>query len=139
MRGRATTEHCRSVALRCVIVDDNRGFLDAARAVLEGEDIEVVAVATTRTEAFARVCDLHPDVVLVDVHLGEESGLDVARRIGESRGLSSTAVILISSYAEVDLAELALHSHAAGWLSKSDLRSSVIRSFLDQPPGAGYS
>ena len=70
-----------AVALSCLIVDDNSEFLETARHLLDREGIDVTGVATNSAEAIKRVADLHPDVVLVDVHLAEEDGVLLARRI----------------------------------------------------------
>ena len=67
--------------MRCVIVDDNLGFLHAARLLLEQEGLQVVGVATSGDEALRAVTELRPDVTLVDIDLGGESGFDVARRL----------------------------------------------------------
>jgi len=121
------------VTLRCLLVDDNGGFLEAARRLLERDGIDVVGVATTGTDAMVQVSELHPDVVLVDVHLGAESGLDVARRLLETS--ESMSVILISTYDESDLAQLVVSSRA-GWLWKGELSGSAIRSVVRRPPPA---
>jgi DNA-binding NarL/FixJ family response regulator len=121
------------VTLRCLLVDDNRGFLGAARRLLERDGIDVVGVATTGTDAMVQVSELHPNVVLVDVHLGAESGLDVARQLLETS--ESISVILISTYDESDLAEL-LVSSRAGWLWKGELSASAIRSVVRRAPPA---
>jgi two-component system nitrate/nitrite response regulator NarL len=60
--------------LRCLIVDDSPQFLRVARALLEREGIAVVGVASTSAEALRRVEELAPDVTLLDVDLGGESG-----------------------------------------------------------------
>src|SRR6185295_15168278 len=65
------------VGLRCLIVDDNRGFLRAARAVLEQEGIRVVGIASTCAEAVQFAAELHPDVTLLDIDLGGDSGFDL--------------------------------------------------------------
>jgi PleD family two-component response regulator len=69
------------VALRCLIVDDNPGFLHAASALLEQEGVRVVGVASTGAEAVRRAAELRLDVTLLDVDLGGESGFDVARQL----------------------------------------------------------
>jgi two-component system, NarL family, nitrate/nitrite response regulator NarL len=114
------------VALRCLVVDDNASFLDAARVLLAREGIEVVGVATTSGEALRRIQELEPDVVLVDVMLGDESGVDLARRL-ETTGSS---VVLISTHAESDLEELIVDSRATGFLPKSALSAGAIRRVL---------
>ena len=79
--------------LRCLIVDDSPHFLEAASGLLEREGFAVVGVASTSTEAVQRVQDLEPDVALVDVQLGDESGIDLAWRIHDETGLEPSKVI----------------------------------------------
>jgi DNA-binding NarL/FixJ family response regulator len=62
-------------ALSVLIVDDNGLFLEAARDRLEQGGLRVVGVAATSAEALRRTEELRPEVVLVDVMLGSESGL----------------------------------------------------------------
>jgi CheY-like chemotaxis protein len=62
------------IAISVLVVDDSESFLDASSALLRREGLAVTGLATTSAEAVARVEDLRPDVVLVDVHLGAESG-----------------------------------------------------------------
>src|SRR3990170_2318638 len=115
------------MGVRCLIVDDSPRFLQAARALLEREGFEVVGVASTGTEALRRVQDVRPDVALVDVDLGPESGFDLARRIHNETSWDSSRIILISTYAEDDLAELITAAPVAGFLSKSRLSARAIR------------
>jgi DNA-binding NarL/FixJ family response regulator len=118
------------MAARCLIVDDNRGFLAAARTLLEREGLTIAGVATTSAEALREAETLRPDVVLVDVSLGEESGFELARRLVADQDRTA-AVILISTRSETDLAEMILQSPAAGFLSKSELSASAIRGLVD--------
>jgi peptide/nickel transport system substrate-binding protein len=66
------------MALRCRIVDDNPAFLEAASSLLEREDLNVVGLAST-TDAVRAAEELRPDVALVDITLGAESGFDLVR------------------------------------------------------------
>jgi DNA-binding NarL/FixJ family response regulator len=125
------------VALRCLIVDDNAGFLHAARELLEGQDVTVAGVASSGAEALSRAGELRPDVALVDIDLGAESGFDVARRLADGSGGVQARVILISTYAESDFAELVAESPAVGFLSKSDLSRQAIDELLRRPDGQG--
>jgi CheY-like chemotaxis protein len=109
------------VTLRCLIVDDSPRFLDAVRGLLEHEGIAVVGVASTSAEALRRTEELRPDVTLLDIDLGGESGLELARRLHREAGPAPPRVILISTYAEQDFAELIAASPAVGFLPKSDL------------------
>jgi CheY-like chemotaxis protein len=118
--------------LRCLIVDDSSQFRTAARRWLEPQGITVVGVASTIAEAVQRTAELHPDVVLVDIDLGGESGFEVTRQLQETAGTDSFQVILISAYAEEDYAELIAASSAAGFLPKTALSGQRIRDLLGQ-------
>jgi DNA-binding NarL/FixJ family response regulator len=118
------------MSVRCLIVDDNRSFLGAARTLLEREGLTIAGVAATSAEALYAVETLRPDVVLVDVSLGEESGLELVRRLFADRERGAT-VILISTRSEADLADVVASSPAAGFLSKSELSANAIRGLVD--------
>jgi CheY-like chemotaxis protein len=128
-RGEGTGDHC-TMMLRCLIVDDSPRFLGAARSLLEGEGLAVVAVASTSGEALRQIEAVNPDVALVDVDLGDESGFDLARRINRETSLDPSKVILISTYAEEDLTDLIDTTPAAGFLSKAHLSARAIREIL---------
>jgi DNA-binding NarL/FixJ family response regulator len=115
-----------NVPLRCLIVDDSSAFLEAAGTLLEREGMAVVGVASSCAEALGRTEELHPDVVLVDIGLGRESGFELARRLAETDS-GQLAVILISTHAEADFADLIADSQAAGFLPKSELSADAIR------------
>jgi DNA-binding NarL/FixJ family response regulator len=117
--------------LRCVIVDDSRRFLDAARGLLESEGVEVVGVASTGAEALHQVEQLRPDVTLVDIDLGGESGFDVARRLDRDADSPPPRMILVSTHSEQDYADLIVASPAVGFLPKSALSAAAIRDLLD--------
>ena len=93
------------MALRSLIVDDNHHFLAAAQDLLERE-------------------------ALVDIDLGDESGLDVARRLAGLPGEAGSRVVLISAYSETDFADLISASPAVGFLPKSALSAGTINEVL---------
>ena len=105
MRALRPRWHTGRMPLQCIIVDDYQSFLKVARAKLEWQGMAVVGVATNGTEALRQARELSPDVALVDISLGTESGFDVAREISPYVG----SVILISSndrYEDDDYAQL---------------------------------
>ncbi len=111
---------------RVVIVDDNPEFLESARRLLEHQGVRVVGVASTNADGLRYVHELRPDVTLVDVNLGEESGFDLAEALQESDDGAPVPVILISTHAEPDLADLIETSPAIGFLAKSALSAGAI-------------
>src|SRR6266480_390277 len=95
-----------------LIVDDNRLFLEAARVLLEQGGLRVAGVAATSAEALRLAEELRPDVVLVDITLGAESGFDLARRLTGQHRANGSVVILISTHVEADFADLIAESPA---------------------------
>jgi DNA-binding NarL/FixJ family response regulator len=121
--------------IRVVIVDDNSEFLDSARRLLEHQGINVVGAASTEADALRHVHELRPDVTLVDVNLGAESGFDLAEALHDMDGETPAPVILISTHAESDLADMIETSPAIGFLAKSALSANAIATALDRLGG----
>jgi CheY-like chemotaxis protein len=120
--------------LRCLLVDDNEVFLEAASLLLEREGVTVVGVASSIAEALRQARALQPGVILVDIGLGNESGFDLARLLARDGQAGGADVILISTGAEADYAELIAESPAAGFLAKSELSAWGISRILGHTP-----
>jgi DNA-binding NarL/FixJ family response regulator len=116
--------------LRCLIVDDNARFMEASRALLEGQGISVVGVALTAAGGLQGAEELEPDVVLVDIDLGFDSGFDLARELADGGAPGTSKVILISAHTQEDFADLVAESPALGFLAKSDLSARAIEDLL---------
>jgi CheY-like chemotaxis protein len=116
--------------MRCLIVDDSADFRDAASAMLERAGISVVGKASNSAEALRCYEDFHPDVALVDVDLGPENGFELAEQLNRAGAATKLAVILVSTYAESDLAEMINTSPAVGFLQKFSLSPDAIRNLL---------
>ena len=121
--------------LRCLIIDDSRRFLDVARGLLERQGITVVGVASNGADALRQNARLRPDVTLLDIDLGGESGFELARRLNDE-GLR-TPVILISTHVEQDYADMIAESPAIGFLPKISLSVSAIQELLTTHRGSG--
>ena len=121
------------MVLRCLIVDDSPVFLKAARALLEREGISVT-VALNSAEAFRLFDEVCPDVVLLDIDFGDESGFDLAqtlsRRARPAGGPGEPQLILISNHSRDDLEELIEDSPVRGFIDKAALSTSAIRLLL---------
>jgi CheY-like chemotaxis protein len=130
MRGRTEICHSDVMTIHCLLVDDNEEFLEVAGALLEREGLAIAGVASTSADALRQAERLRPDVVLVDVSLGEESGIELAKRL-VADPVHDATVILISTRSEVELADLTPTSLAAGFISKSELSADTIRALLN--------
>ena len=126
--------------LCCLLVDDNDAFLEAARVLLEREGMQVAGVASNIAGALRQARALRPDVILVDIGLGEESGFELARLLaadGQGGQRVRADVILISAQAETDYTDLIAASPAAGFLPKSELSAQRISQILNRQLRAG--
>lgn len=113
------------MSLSCLIVDDSTAFLASATRLFSSQGVDVVGLASTGTEALQLMTLLRPDVALVDVELGKEDGIDLARRM-TSTGRSSTRVILISIRDRDELTDLIGGCGAVGFLRKDTLDAQMI-------------
>jgi CheY-like chemotaxis protein len=144
--------HTGVMRVRCVIVDDNPNFLRAARELLEREGISVVGVASTGAQARRTCREVTPDVVLVDIDLGGETGFEVARQLAAQADPPGQAdppaqadppggsdaerpcLILISAYAGNDFEDMIADSPAVSFLPKASLSGAAIRDILRTAP-----
>ncbi len=114
---------------RCLIIDDSAAFREAATAMLEGAGLTVAGWASSGDDALRLYRELRPDVTLVDIDLGAESGFEVVELLHRSIR-RPTPIILISTHAEPDFADLIAESSAVGFLPKFALSAEAIRALL---------
>jgi DNA-binding NarL/FixJ family response regulator len=118
-----------AVDVRCIIVDDNPGFLITASKLLDRQGVSVVAVASNSAEALQCVQAQRPDVAIVDLKLGEESGLQLAEQI--ANGPVPSHVILTSTHSESEYGELIAASPVLGFIPKENLSPEAIRRLVE--------
>jgi DNA-binding NarL/FixJ family response regulator len=126
-------------AFGVLIVDDNRLFLEGARDRLEQGGLRVVGVAANSAEALQRAQELRPDVVLVDVMLGDENGIALAQRLAADYQEVVSAVILISTYPEADFGGSIAESAVTGFLPKQELSAAAVHRIVSGDGHAGPS
>lgn len=115
--------------MRCLIVDDSAQFRTTASTILQRGGIDVVGMASTTADAVRCYQELAPDVTLVDVDLGAESGFDVVRALHDV-GAPASAMILISTHAESDLTDLIAVSPVSGFLPKFAFSTQAVRDLV---------
>ncbi|MFC5744156.1 response regulator transcription factor [Actinomadura rugatobispora] len=115
--------------IRVLIVDDHTLFAEALAARLGREpDLVILPIAADVRRALALAATERPQVVVLDMTLGAESGLDVLDRVRERH--PGMRVVILSAMAEVDAMVRAVRHGAIAWLSKTesaDLVARVIR------------
>jgi DNA-binding NarL/FixJ family response regulator len=112
--------------VQVLVVDDQPPFRAAARAVVRriGE-FDLVGEAASGEEAVAMAEKLAPDLVLMDINMGEMNGIEATRLVTTAR--PDTVVILVSTYAAEDLPADARTSGAAAYVHKDELSPRLLR------------
>ena len=117
-----------SVQLSVLIVDDHDGFRSRAKRALELDGFNVVAEGADIATGVAACATAQPDIVLLDVHLPDGSGIDEAHRFAEAA--PDARVVLISTYDEIDMAAAAQQSGVVGFMPKSELSGTQLVTLL---------
>lgn len=101
-----------------VLVDDHEMVLHGVQAMLAhfDEDVTVVGTAATLDEAQAVVRREQPEIVLCDIRLGRDSGLDLCRRLKET--FPGVHVVFLTVYDDEQYAYQALRAEASGYILK---------------------
>ena len=111
---------------RLVLVDDHPLFLDGVRAALAGaDDLEIVGEAADGASAVARVAELAPDVVLMDLNLPDLSGVEATTRI--LREAAGTRVLMMTMSVDDDAVVAAMRAGARGYVVKGAGRTDLLQ------------
>lgn len=110
--------------IRVLVVDDHPVFRDGTAALLErAEDMQVIAAVGSVSDALlAAGGERPPDVVLLDIRLGEDSGLRIAEELGRR-----SAVVVFTAYDYPQYLQMALRLGAAGFVPKSAPTDELLR------------
>lgn len=100
-----------------LIIDDHPLFREGIKTIISRHGrFEVVDEAGTGREGFEKAGKLKPDVVLLDISLPDESGMEVARRIRHH--LPRTRIMILSMHSKIDHIVEAFQSGATGYVAK---------------------
>ncbi len=112
--------------MRIMIVDDHEVVrLGLNNLLARQPGWQVVAEAGTVADALQRADEHEPDVVLMDIRLGHESGVDACREIVKAH--PDTKVIMLTSFAQDDLLFNAISAGAVGYVLKQVGNDDLIR------------
>ena len=118
--------------VRVLVVDDHALFAEALMLTLGIDDrIQVVGSAASGTEAVSLAQALHPDVILMDVHMPTMDGIEATRHV---RRVSPRSRVVVVTAARSP--ELRAHAMAAGaerLLTKDTPALGLIDAILDFP------
>lgn len=123
--------------IRCILVDDHTLFREGLRRVLEAEsDIQIVGEASNASEAVARVRELHPDVVLIDIGMPGMSSFEAARVI--NRESPNTRLIFLTMYEDEEYLLQCLDAGASGYILKDAPGPKLITAVREVSQGRKY-
>jgi DNA-binding NarL/FixJ family response regulator len=123
--------------IRCIVVDDHALFRAGLRRLLEGEeDFAVIAEAGDAGEALETVCELQPDVLLMDISMPGMSSFEAARRITEQS--PSTRVVFLTMHEDEDYLLQCLEAGAVGYVLKDTPAPKLIHAIREVHQGSKY-
>jgi two-component system, NarL family, nitrate/nitrite response regulator NarL len=112
--------------IRILLVDDHKSMLWGLERLIESEKphMEVVGKASNRTETFAALISEKPDVVLLDIDLNGENGLDFIENI---LAQSTARVLILTGLQDIAVHQRAILSGASGVVLKSEKAEVILR------------
>jgi DNA-binding NarL/FixJ family response regulator len=116
------------VPITVLIVDDHASFRRAARMLLQADGYEVIGEAVDGASGVSESRRLRPDVVLLDVGLPDQSGLDLVGELAAEP--DPPTVVLVSSRDQSDFGTLIQRSGARGFIAKSRLSASALHDLI---------
>jgi DNA-binding NarL/FixJ family response regulator len=123
-------------AIRVVVADDQALVRSGFVALLAAEpDIDVVGEAADGETALTLVAELHPDVVLMDIRMPGTDGLTATKRIADDTDLTSTKVIVLTTFDLDEYVFEAIRSGASGFLVKHTEPVDLLRAVREVAAG----
>jgi DNA-binding NarL/FixJ family response regulator len=124
------------VPLRLVLIEDHQALREGLELLLDREGCEVVGTAGTASEGRTLVEELEPDVALVDIRLGEDSGINLTADLVDAD--PERRVVLYTGSSDVDLLISGLDSGARGYALKEGTPSELTSALTTVAEGGTY-
>ena len=125
------------MSIKVLIVDDHGVLRAGLRALLNAEnDIQVIGEAANTEETIALVLDKNPDVILMDISLGGESGVEITKILTDRN--PSLRILMLTIHEDETLLKAALQNGAAGYILKRAVESELINAIHSVADGHMY-
>lgn len=134
----APQKRANAAGRRILVVDDHPIVRRGLEELLAREvDIDVCAGADSVSEALRQVDQLRPELVVVDLSLGEGSGMDLITEIAER--YEDVKMLVWSMHEEQTFAERTLRAGAMGYLNKKEPVENVVQAIRQVLDGEMYA
>ncbi len=126
--------------LRVLLADDNPAILEVVKQMLQ-KHYSIVAAFSEGSSVLREVPQLSPDVVILDISMGDVNGFEVTRQLKAKQCASK--VIFLTVHEELEFIRAAFDAGASGYVFKSrmhsDLRAAITavndgKIFIPQAP-----
>ncbi len=112
--------------LRVLLADDNPAILDILKRMLQ-KDFAIAGVATNATMVLQEAPSVNPDIIILDISLGDLNGFDVTRQL--RAGQCNAKIIFLTVHEDFEFIRAAFDAGASGYVFKSrmstDLRAAL--------------
>jgi len=129
--------HEESAPVTVVLADDHAIVRDGLRMIIDAQpDIRVIAEAADLAGVRALLEETQPDVLLLDINLGRDSGLLAVRDLRASH--PETAIVILTMQKDPPYARRALEDGASGYVLKESAASELVRAIRAAAAGGTY-
>ncbi len=119
--------------IRVLLAEDHKIVRQGTRMYLESMGIEIVGEATTGVEAVKLARELRPDVVVMDIHMPELTGVEATRRIRHEN--DEVRVLVLTAYDDPAYVHALLDAGADGFVLKTAEFTELFRALQDVAVG----
>jgi two-component system, NarL family, response regulator LiaR len=120
--------------IHVLLVEDETIVSEAIRALLELEEgIAVIAEASTAAEAIRKASTLQPDVILLDLRLPDQPGIEVIETLVEQE--SEARIVVLTAYADDEEVTNVFRAGAVGYVLKTQAVTELVRAIEDAYQG----
>jgi len=129
-----SSTHNKGPRIRLLIVEDQAQILRRQKRLLEGfDELEIVGTARNGSDAVELICQLEPDVVLLDLGLPDFDGIEVMRRVREAS--SACEVLIFTIFDDEERLLQAIRAGASGYLLKGTPARRIVEAVRDVSQG----
>ncbi len=120
-----------------VLVDDHLLFAEGMKSVLNSvEEVDSISVASNGKELFVLLYQIKPDLLLLDLNLEDESGLELVARVKKEFG--STKIMILTSYDDPKYVKKAFKNGVDGYMLKNSKKDDLVAGIREVVAGEVY-